>query len=279
MKVLISKYLGFCNGVRNAYKLAIKTAAQGGPTYMLGYLVHNQNVIDELKDKGVITLRTLKDLPKDAKGFLIISAHGVSPDVQEKAAATGLTVIDTTCPWVKKPQALAKQMVEEGYHVVIVGDKNHAEVMGIMGWAKGQAEVIESLKEAKKVGNYNKIAVIAQTTQARQNFDDVINELSGKTQELRVCDTICESTGKMQRAAVDIARKSEVMLIIGDKKSANTRRLKDLCEDTGAKTYQIESAEDLDLNWLKGFDIIGITAGASTPNGVIENVLAKLNSA
>jgi (E)-4-hydroxy-3-methyl-but-2-enyl pyrophosphate reductase len=279
MKVLISKYLGFCNGVKNAYKLAVKTASQGEPTYMLGYLVHNQAVIEELEQKGVKTLKTLKDLPKDAKGYLIISAHGVSPEVQENSASSGLTVVDTTCPWVKKPQELAKQMVAEGYHVVIVGDKNHAEVAGIQGWAKGLAEIVENVKEAKKIGMFDKIAVIAQTTQARNNFDEVINELSGHAQELRVCDTICDATGKMQRAAVDIARRSEVMLVIGDKKSANTRRLKELCSDTGAKTYQIESAEDLDLNWLKGFDIIGVTAGASTPNDVIDNVLAKLRSA
>jgi (E)-4-hydroxy-3-methyl-but-2-enyl pyrophosphate reductase len=279
MKVLISKYLGFCNGVRGAYKLAVKTASNNEPTYMLGNLVHNQKVIDELKGKGVISIKSLKEIPKGATGNLIISAHGISPEVFEDAAKTGLTIIDTTCPWVKKPQTLAKQMLDEGYHVVIVGDKNHAEVAGIMGWAENKAEIVENVKEAKKIAFHEKIAVIAHTTQARQNFDEVINELTSKTNELRVCDTICDATGKMQRAATDIAKRSEIMLVIGDKKSANTRRLKELCEETGAKTYQIESADDLDLNWLKGFDIIGVTAGASTPDNVIEAVTSKLQSA
>lgn len=276
MKILISKHLGFCNGVSNAYKLAIKTAASGEPTYMLGYLVHNQQVIDELGSKGVITIKNLKELPKDAKGHLIISAHGLPPETIEKAIATGLNIIDTTCAWVKKPQLLAKQLIEEGYHVVIVGEKNHTEVIGILGWAGGRAQIVENLKEAKNVTEHKKIAVLAQTTQSRQNFDDVINELGNKTKELKICDTICDATGQMQRSTTDVAKRAEIMLVIGDKKSANTRRLKEISEDTGAKTYQIGSADELNMNWLKGFDIIGLTAGASTPTIVIDAVVAKL---
>jgi (E)-4-hydroxy-3-methyl-but-2-enyl pyrophosphate reductase len=184
MKINIAKNLGFCKGVANAYKLAIKAASSGTPTYMLGYLVHNQNVIDELNQKGVITLKTLKDLPKNATGNLIISAHGLSPDQNAKALATGLTVIDTTCPWVKKPQMLAKQMVDEGYHLVIVGDKDHTEVRGVMGWGYDKADVVDSLKDLKKIASHEKIAVIAQTTQSRKHYDEIINELAKKTKEL-----------------------------------------------------------------------------------------------
>lgn len=279
MNLLISKTLGFCKGVDRAYRLALKTASKGEPTYMLGYLVHNSKVIEELKQKGVESVRDLRDIPKGTKGYLIISAHGVSPDVMEKAVKTGLTVIDTTCPWVRKPQSAAKQFAEEGWHVVIVGDRDHTEVKGIVGWSGGKAQVVQDVKEARKIERHDKIAVIAQTTQSRKNFEEVINELLPKAGELKICDTICEATSKMQRSAVETARKAEVMLVIGDRKSANTRRLKELCEETGAKTFQIESAEDLDLNILKGFDIIGLTAGASTPRGVIDAVVNKIKGA
>ena len=276
MKLLIAKYLGFCTGVNRAYKLAVKTAAKGEPVYMLGYLVHNQKVIDELKAKGVQTIKDLKEIPKGATGHLIISAHGLSPDAYEKAQKTGLNIIDTTCPWVKKPQTLAKQLVDEGYHLIIVGDRNHTEVTGIMGWALNKAQVIESVKDVKKVQPHEKLAVIAQTTQSMKNFEDVVNALAEKTGEIKMFNTICDATSSMQRSAVDVAKRSEVMLVIGDAKSANTRRLRELCEETGAKTYQIDSADALDLNLLKGFDIIGLTAGASTPARVIEEVIRKL---
>lgn len=276
MKLLTAKFLGFCTGVNRAYNLAIKTAKSGEPVYILGYLVHNQKVIDELKSKGVHTVKDIKEIPKDAAGYLIISAHGLPPAMYEKASKTGLKLIDTTCVWVKKPQALAKQLVDEGYHLIIVGDRNHAEVVGIMGFSNNKAQVIENLKDVKKVQFHDKIAVIAQTTQSGRNFDEVVNALSSRTNDLKVFNTICEATSKMQRAAIEVAKRSEIMLVIGDKKSANTRRLKELCEETGAKTYQIESAADLDLNLLKGFDVIGLTAGASTPAHVIEEVKRKL---
>jgi len=278
MKLLVSKNLGFCSGVNRAYKLAVKTAQKGEPTYLLGLLVHNQKVIDGLKAKGVHSVKDPKEIPKGISGYLIISAHGLPPEKYEKAEKTGLKIIDTTCPWVKKPQSLAKELVESGYHLVIVGDKNHTEVIGIMGWADGLAQVIENAKEANKVAFHDKIAVIAQTTQSQQNFEDVVNAIAEKANEIKVCNTICESTNKMQRSAIDVAKRSEIMLVIGDKRSANTRRLKELCEETGAKTYQIESADALDLNILKGFDIIGLTAGASTPAPVIEAVISKLRS-
>jgi 4-hydroxy-3-methylbut-2-enyl diphosphate reductase len=276
MKLLTAKYLGFCTGVNRAYNLAVKTAKHGEPVYMLGYLVHNQKVIDELKAKGIQTVKDLKEIPRGASGYLIISAHGLPPEAYEKAQKTGLKIIDTTCPWVKKPQLLAKQLVEEGFHLVIVGDRNHAEVAGIMGFSNNKAQVIEGVKDVKKVAFHDKIAVIAQTTQSAKHFEDVVNALTGKTNELKMFNTICDATNMMQRSAVDVAKRSEIMLVIGDRKSANTRRLKELCEETGAKTYQIDSADDLDLNLLKGFDVIGLTAGASTPADVIENVINKL---
>ena len=279
MKLLVAKYLGFCTGVNRAYNLAVRTAKKGKPVYILGSLVHNQKVIDELKAKGIETVKSLKEIPEGVSGYLIISAHGLPPDAYENAKKTHLKIIDTTCPWVKKPQMLAKKLVEEGYHLVIVGDKDHTEVTGIMGWAHNKAQVIEGVKDVKKVAFHEKMAVIAQTTQSMQNFEDVVNFLADKTNELKMFNTICNATSRMQRSATDVAKRSEIMLVIGDGKSANTRRLKELCEDTGARTYLVDSADSLDLNLLKGFDIIGITAGASTPEYVINEVLDKLKGA
>jgi len=279
MKILLAKNLGFCTGVNRAYKIAIRTAKSGGPVFMLGPIVHNQKVIDQLKASGVVTINDIKDLPKDQRGSIIISAHGLPPETHDKLIATGLKVIDTTCPWVKKPQLLAKQLAESGYHVVLVGDKKHSEVIGIQGWAGKKIQIVSDAREAKKVAPHEKIAVLAQTTQSNPNFEAVVNELAKRTGDLKICNTICESTGKRQRSAVDVAKRSEIMLIIGDSTSANTKRLKELCEDTGARTYLIDSAETLDLNILKGFDVIGVTAGASTPEYVINEVLEKLKGA
>jgi small subunit ribosomal protein S1 len=279
MKILMAKNLGFCTGVNSAYKIAVRTAKTESPVYILGELVHNQKVIDELKEKGVLHINSIDELPKGSAGSIIISAHGLPPEMHDRLIKTGLKIIDTTCPWVKRPQMLAKELVQQGYHLVIVGDKKHAEVVGIHGWSGKKAQIIENAKDAKRVLPREKIAVLAQTTQSAGNFEEVVNELAKKTSDLKVCNTICESTNKRQRSAVDVAKRSEIMLVIGDSKSANTRRLKELCEDTGARTYLVESADSLELNLLKGFDIIGITAGASTPEYVINDVLDKLKGA
>ncbi|MFC1560179.1 4-hydroxy-3-methylbut-2-enyl diphosphate reductase [Candidatus Margulisiibacteriota bacterium] len=276
MKILVAKHLGFCVGVNRAYKLAIRSAVKKLPVFMLGALVHNQKVIEHLEIKGIKTINTLKDVPKDQKGYLIISAHGLPPKILEQLEGTKLNVIDTTCPWVKKAQIIAKKLAKDGYHVVIVGDKEHIEVKGLLGWAGKKAQVVENIKDLKKVNFHKKMGVLAQTTQTQLNFEEMVGGLYNKTEELVVHNTICDATKNRQKFATVVAKRSEIMFIIGDKKSANTRRLTKLCGETGVKTYQVESAEDIDLKWLKGFDVIGVTAGASTPTWVIDAAVKKL---
>jgi len=277
MRILIARYLGFCTGVNRAYKLAIKTAAKKLPVYILGYLVHNQKVIEKLESLGIKVVSSLKEVPKDEKACLIISAHGLPPKTMEELKKNSkLKVIDTTCPWVSKAQLLAKKLASDGYHVVIVGDRDHVEVKGLLGWAGKGAQVIESAKELGRIKFHKKIGVIAQTTQTEENFEDVAKGLFEKAEELKIFNTICEATKNRQKFATVVAKRSEIMFIIGDKKSANTRRLAKLCEQTGVKTYQVESADDIDLNWLKGFDMIGVTAGASTPSWLINDAIKKL---
>jgi len=277
MKILIAKHLGFCTGVNRAYKLAIKTAQKKVPVFMLGYLVHNQKVINHLSEAGIKIVNDAKEIPKDIKkGYLIISAHGLPPKILEGVSKTDLKVIDTTCAWVKKAQLIAQKLSNENYHVVIVGDRNHVEVKGLLGWAGKGAQVVENAKDTKKIEFHEKLGLISQTTQSYEDFNEVAKLLYEKTNNLNAHNTICDATKNRQGFAVDVAKRSEIMFIIGDKKSANTRRLTKLCQDTGVKTYQIESADEINLDWLKGFDTVGVTAGASTPSWIIEKVISKL---
>lgn len=195
----------------------------------------------------------------------------------EEAKKTGLKIIDTTCPWVRKAQDTAHKLAQEGYQVIIVGDKNHTEIKGIAEWAGKGSIVIEN--EGNIVGSVlsNKVGIVAQTTQSFDNFNAVAEALRKKIKDLKVLNTICDATKKMQSDAVELAKKSDIMLVIGDKKSANTKRLKELCEETGTPTHQIQDSKELDMEWLKGKIAVGVTAGASTPDWVINEVVASLN--
>ena len=277
MEINIAKYAGFCTGVDKAYRTAIETAKKGNPVFVLGLLVHNHQVIQKLEEMGIKSVITLEEIPKIQKGTLIISAHGVGPKVYEDAQGTGLEIVDTTCPWVKKAQRLAKELFDGGYQVVIIGDKNHAEVKGIMGWTDDKAIVVEKSSDASQLGDYKKLGVVAQTTQSKENFDSIVEILKYKSEEIIVHNTICDATSKMQASAVETAIQADIMIVIGDKKSANTKRLKELCEQTGVETHQIQSAEELHKDWFKNKNKAGITAGASTPDWVIKEIVNELN--
>lgn len=276
-KIIKADHIGFCTGVDRAYRSAIEAAKSGGPVYILGLLVHNSLVIQKLEELGVKSVSSLSQIPKGSRGSLVISSHGVGPAILEEARATGLKIIDTTCPWVRKAQDTAHKLAEAGYQVVIVGDRDHTEVKGIGEWAGRNAVVVENRQCLSASRLSDRIGVIAQTTQSSENFSDVTEELKKRTKDLKVHNTICDATKKMQNDAVDLARRSDVMLVIGDKKSANTKRLKELCEETGTPTYQIQNAGELDKGWMYGKTAVGITAGASTPDWVINEVVDAIN--
>lgn len=276
MEVVLAKPAGFCVGVERAYRIALDKAKQGKPVYILGLLVHNREVINKLERLGIKSIKDLSELPQNPSGFLIISAHGVSPEVLDKAKKSGLTVVDTTCPWVKKPQKLAKKLHDQGYHVVIVGDKNHTEVRGIKGWTEDEAQVVQSVKDVDEVKFHEKIGVVAQTTQSLENFEAIVQGLKSKAKELKAYNTICEATSKRQSSAIEVARKVDLMLVIGDRRSANTKRLKELCAKTGVETHQIQEASELTPEWLKDKKKVGVTAGASTPDWVIDKIVSSL---
>jgi 4-hydroxy-3-methylbut-2-enyl diphosphate reductase len=277
MEILIAKHAGFCEGVERAYRIALEQTKAGESVFMLGNLVHNAQVIEKFKNLGVKTVKSIAEIPAKTKGILLISAHGVPPQIYTEAKAKGLGVVDTTCAWVKKAQRIAKELAEEGRQVIIVGDKGHVEVKGLIGWSGGKAEVIEEVKEIEKIKT-DKVGVIAQTTQSEERFDQLVAELKKKIKDVKVFNTICGATSKRQKASTDVASQVDLMLVIGDKMSANTKRLTELCNQTGTETHQIQSVKELDANWLKTKKKVGISAGASTPDWIIEEVLTAIRS-
>ena len=278
MKLEIAKCAGFCEGVERAYQIALKQTQANQPVFMLGNLVHNTQVIEKFKNLGVQTVKTIFEIPDNSNGTVLISAHGVPPQIYEEAKTKGLKIIDTTCAWVKKAQRIAKEFADQGRQVIIVGDKGHVEVKGLVGWSGGQALVVENIKDIEAIRDQltNKVGILAQTTQSQDHFRKMTAEIKKQVKDLAEYDTICGATSKRQDAAVELAQKVDLMLVIGDKMSANTKRLTELCAKTGTETHQIQTVKELDPGWLVGKRKAGITAGASTPDWVIKEVVAQL---
>ncbi|MFC1568247.1 4-hydroxy-3-methylbut-2-enyl diphosphate reductase [Candidatus Margulisiibacteriota bacterium] len=281
MEVLIAKHAGFCEGVERAYRIALEQTQAGKPVYMLGNLVHNTQVIEKFTKLGVQTVKTLADVPAGSGGILLISAHGVPPTIYDKAKKLGLTIVDTTCSWVKKAQKIAKQFADSGRVVIILGDRGHPEVAGLVGWSGNKALVYERPEDISELdlSSDARIGVLAQTTQPEARFKQLVSELKKKVKDVKDADTICGATSKRQDAAVELAKQVDLVLVVGDKMSANTKRLNELCSATGIETHQIQTVKELNAKWLQGKSKVGITAGASTPDRVISEVVKKLEVA
>jgi len=277
MRILRAENAGFCFGVKRAMKLASEaTANSAKPIYSLGPLIHNPQQVRFLTQRGVHVVSDLNSLnPGDT---LIIRSHGASPALLEEAKARNLTIVDATCPFVVKAQRLAQRLAAEGYQVVIVGEGDHPEVIGIMGFAGGEAWVVEKASDIPDLPAEPRVGVIAQTTQSLGNFREVVGALLERSDELKVFNTICHATTHRQEAALDIAKKVDLMIVIGGHNSANTSRLASLCAQSGVPTRHIETASELEASWLEGISAVGVTAGASTPEWIIEDVVYKLEA-
>ena len=225
-------------------------------------------MVERLKNEGVGTVGSLEEMDD---GLIIIRSHGVGPKVYEEAESRGLELVDATCPHVKKAQLSAKLLSEEGYTVVIVGEKNHPEVKSIFEWTAQDAYIIETEEEANALPRIGKLGIVSQTTFSGDRFRSIVSCLLEKSREIKILRTICTATDLRQAAALDLAEKVDVMLVIGGKNSANTTRLAQLCA-TKCKTYHIETVEELQDDWIKDVNKIGITAGASTPDWIIKEV-------
>ena len=274
MRIIVADKAGFCFGVKRAIDMAKEVVRErDGPIYSLGPLIHNPQVVDKLAQKGISAIHNPGEIHT---GTVIIRSHGVEPGILSEVSARGLKLINATCPFVSRAQQIAKDLHTEGWQVIVVGDKDHPEVQGIVGWAEGQAIVVQNPTEAESLGYICRAGVLAQTTQPLLNFQQVVNILKQKTDQLKECNTICHATGERQQAALELARKVDVMVVVGGANSANTGKLANLCRSTGTPAHQIEIAAELRSEWFVNVDKAGLTAGASTPDWIIEEVKKRM---
>jgi len=275
MNVEKARELGFCFGVRRALRI-IEGAAGGTGIVTLGPIVHNKIVVARLKGLGV---GVVDDIDSLKGGVIAISSHGVSPETLDKINARGVEVIDTTCPIVRSAQKAARRLANAGFGIIIFGEASHPEVRGLLGWA-GRNAIASMDAEVVPVDSLPKrVGIMAQTTQSRGEFAAFVNRLNQRllphSQEIRVINTLCQETQKRQLAAEELAATSDLMIVVGGHNSANTRRLAEVCQHS-ITTHHIENASEIDAGWLKGVRSVGVTAGASTPDEAIEQVMNRI---
>jgi 4-hydroxy-3-methylbut-2-enyl diphosphate reductase len=272
-----AKGIGFCFGVRRALDILEKAARERGTVETLGAIVHNQPVLDRLAGIGVRIASGVDDI----QGSVVaISAHGVSPQLEQEIKSRHIEVIDTTCPFVHRAQIAARRLARAGFFTIVYGDAHHPEVEGVLGWAggRGMATVDEQLVTGIKPLP-RRLGILSQTTQIPEHFNEFVVQLIshtlGKDSELRIVDTICHDIRERQAQALELARRVGLMLVIGGHNSANTNRLAQLCSEV-TRTYLIETATEIQTSWLEGEHRIGITAGASTADETIDEVVTRL---
>jgi (E)-4-hydroxy-3-methyl-but-2-enyl pyrophosphate reductase len=279
IKVFVVKKAGFCFGVKRAIKIAFDQAKKKNEkVYTWGPLIHNPQVVEDLKKKGVYVI---EDLRKIKKGTLIIRSHGIHPNILEGIKRKKIEVVDATCPFVKKAQNKAKLLSDQGYPVAVVGEADHPEVQGIVGYVNDCALVInpnqmKGLTGSNYMDNFRKfkrLGVVAQTTLNIEAFRQVIGKLVETVGELKVFNTICHATAQIQKATLELAEKVDLMIVVGGHNSANTTRLAKLCKRIGTPTHHIETARELQRGWFKGKTRVGVTAGTSTPDWLIREVV------
>lgn len=276
MKILIADNAGFCFGVRRAVKMAYDQINRNDckQTYTYGELIHNPQVVKDLEDKGIETIDKIDNLNENDR--IIIRTHGIPEKTYKSLKEKRVELIDMTCPFVKRVQKIVNGYYRKGYTIVIIGDKNHPEVIGVNGWCNDLAYVIESVNDVQMLPHIDKACVVAQTTITQKMWKDSLNALKFKVNELVSFNTICDATNKRQASAEEISKKASVMIVIGGKNSSNTQKLKKICEVNCKKTIQVESADEIDLSLFSDNDIVGITAGASTPDYLIQDVINKI---
>ena len=274
MKVTLAKSAGFCFGVKRAVEMVYKEAETGKKVYTLGPIIHNEQVVQDLEQKGVRVIDTPEELSEAEDATVIIRSHGISADVYHQLEDKKVRIVDATCPFVSKIHRIVEKKYQEGSCIVIVGNANHPEVEGINGWCNGAATVIGSVSEAE---NYSqeparKLCVVAQTTFNYKKFQDLVEIFLKKSYDIDVMNTICNATEERQTEAAAIAGDSDAMIVIGGKHSSNTQKLYEICKNVCPDTHFIQTLDDLDLKQFQSFRSVGITAGASTPNTIIKEV-------
>lgn len=279
-EVILAKSAGFCFGVQRAVDTVYNNVDRKN-VYTFGPIIHNEEVVKDLESKGVKVIESLKDLDKCNDGTIIIRSHGVSKAVYDAIEAKGLEIVDATCPFVLKIHRIVKEESENGKKIIIIGNENHPEVEGIMGWSTTPTYVVDSVEKAEALDfeKGTEVCVVSQTTFNYNKFQDLVEIISKKGYNTIIRNTICNATEERQTEACDIAKRADAMIVIGGSSSSNTRKLYEICKNECDNTFYIQTLNDLDLNYLAGADCIGITAGASTPNNIIQEVFTNVRTA
>ncbi len=278
MKVKVAKNAGFCMGVRRAMELVLNAARDREPEEIIhtyGPLIHNNQVLEMLEKRGI---RCLSSLEEAERGRITIRAHGIPPQERRLIKEQGFTVINATCPRVARVQGIIKKHALRGYDVVIVGDDNHAEVIGLKGFANGRVRVLNKPEEVEQLPEMEKVLVVAQTTQDERAFRKIAGRLEERYSGAKIYNTICDSTHNRQEEVRALCNEIEAMVVVGGRQSGNTRRLAEISAATGIPTFHVETEEELDREKIQDFKIVGVTAGASTPNWLLRRVVNELES-
>jgi (E)-4-hydroxy-3-methyl-but-2-enyl pyrophosphate reductase len=278
VKVVVAQGCGFCPGVRNAIKIAQHTLAKHKNVYSLGEIIHNKDVVRQLAEAGLKIAKQVKQIPD---GIVIIRSHGAGEEELKQIRKKGLKIVDATCILVKRVQKIAKMLHEQGYKVVIIGDKGHPEIRAVIGSAPN-ITVIGSKSDINNLGKNQKLGVICQTTQSPEHFAKMLAQIA-KTRfsELKVINTLCKEAMKRQTCAVQLCKQVDIMFVLGGLHSANTIKLAELCKKYNIQTFHLQNWKELDKSILHGKNIAGVTAGASTPQWIISEFvdnLRKINS-
>jgi len=278
VEVRLAQVAGFCYGVRRALDIVLEARNRHGPPmYTLGPLIHNPQVIERLMQQGILIAEQVSSVPEGST--IIIPSHGAPKDVLEEAEARRLHIIDATCPFVRKVQEIAKELANEGYQVVVLGDPGHTEVRGIMSVAGQNALAVSKPSELNLSMLSDRVGIVSQTTQTVEQYEELVALISAHARTVRAHNTICHATARLQKAALTLAADVDLMIVVGGRNSANTRRLAEICTRAGVPTYHIEVADEIVGSWFEGAKTVGVTAGASTPDWIIEEVIQRIKQA
>lgn len=278
-RVILAKSAGFCFGVKRAVEKVYEQAGRGN-VYTFGPIIHNEEVVSDLEKRGVKVINDIDELAAAPEGTIIIRSHGVAKAVYDAIRRSGFEIIDATCPFVLKIHKIVEEQSKDGASIVVIGDENHPEVKGIVGWSSGRTYIIDSVEKAKELSfnDDEKLCIVSQTTFNPNKFEELVEIISKKRYNVNIRNTICNATEERQAEARMIASEADAMIVIGGRSSSNTRKLYEICKSECDNTYYIQTLRDLDLYKFNSEGCIGITAGASTPNNIIEEVYSNVRA-
>ncbi|MFH1540687.1 MAG: 4-hydroxy-3-methylbut-2-enyl diphosphate reductase [Elusimicrobiota bacterium] len=275
MKIIIAKNSGFCFGVRRAIDIALNISNKSGNVYTVGPIIHNPQVVEKLENKGIKVIQKTSDVKN---GTIIICAHGIPKKTLQEAEAEGIKILDATCPYVTRSKNYAEKLSKEGYRVVIIGNPIHPEIKYIFSYLPKNTVILKTSGDTKKLKFVSKIGIITQTTQSSENFIKIVSNLLSHSNEFKIFNTICPDAINRQNEAMKLAKKCDIILVLGGKDSANTKRLASISKKIQKKTYHIEMAEEVKNKWFENIKCVGIVAGASTPDWIIEETVKKIKA-